>query len=66
MEVARDVGPAWKKYKWKPISALFNENKATAAISVFLDRMWVGKKPRERPMVEYEGDEPEESMYGDD
>lgn len=25
----------------------------------FLDRMRVGKKPRERPLVEFEGDKPE-------
>jgi hypothetical protein len=32
--------------------------------SYFLDRTGVGKKQRERPLVEYKGDEPEE-MYGD-
>jgi hypothetical protein len=28
----------------------------------FLDRMGVGKKPRERPLAEFDGDEPEEIM----
>jgi hypothetical protein len=39
---------------------LFNEEKATEAILWFLDRTGVGKKPRERPLDEFDGDEPEE------
>jgi hypothetical protein len=59
--VERDVGPRWRRYKWKPISALFNERKATEAILVFffLDRTGVGKKPRNRRLEEFDGEEPE-------
>lgn len=39
--VANEVG--WRHYRYKPISALFNETKATAAILAFLDKMGVGK-----------------------
>jgi hypothetical protein len=35
---------------------------AIGAILWSLDRMGVGKKPRERPLDEFEGDEPEEIM----
>jgi hypothetical protein len=58
-KVAKDVGPRWRRYRWKQISELFDEDKATEAILWFLDRTGVGKKPRERPLAEYEGDEPE-------
>jgi hypothetical protein len=37
---------------------LFNEE-ATGAILWFLDRMGVGRKLRERPLDEFDGDEPE-------
>jgi hypothetical protein len=53
--MAKDVGPRWKRYRWKAISELFNEKKATEAILGFLDRTGVGKKPRERPLAEFEG-----------
>jgi hypothetical protein len=59
-KVEQEVGPRWRRYRWKPISDLFNEEKATEAILWFLDRMGVGKKPRERPPDEFDGDEPEE------
>jgi hypothetical protein len=56
----QDIGPTWRLFRWKPISELFNEEKATEAILRFLDKMGVGKKPRERPLDEFDGDEPEE------
>jgi hypothetical protein len=58
-KVAWDVGPRWKKYRWKPILELFNEEKATEAILWFLDRTGVGKKPRDRRLEEFDGEEPE-------
>jgi hypothetical protein len=61
-KVRKDVRPRWRRYRWKQILELFNENKAMEAILWFLDRTGVGKKPRERPLAEYEGDEPEEIM----
>jgi hypothetical protein len=39
--VEKDVG--WRHYRHKPISALFNEVKATDAILAFLDKTRVGK-----------------------
>lgn len=39
--VQREVG--WRNYRWKPISELFNERRATGAISEFLDKTGVGK-----------------------
>jgi hypothetical protein len=64
--MAKDVGPRWKRYRWKPISELFNEKKAAEAILGFLDRTGVGKKPRERPLAEFEVDRPEEDdRHGD-
>jgi hypothetical protein len=42
--------------------SFFNEEVAIGAILWSLDRMGVGKKPRERPLDEFEGDEPEEIM----
>jgi hypothetical protein len=41
---------------------LFNEEEATGAILWFLDRMGVDRKPRERPLDGFDGDEPEEIM----
>jgi hypothetical protein len=35
---------------------LFNEEEAMEAILWFLDRTGVGKKPRERPLDEFDGD----------
>lgn len=58
-QVERDVRPRWKRFKWKPISALFNEKKTTEAILNFLDRTGVGKKPRDRGLEEFDGEEPE-------
>ncbi|KAI5802362.1 hypothetical protein FPQ18DRAFT_300497 [Pyronema domesticum] len=34
--VSKDVG--WRNHRWKPISSLFNEKKATGAILEFLDK----------------------------
>jgi hypothetical protein len=51
--------PRWRRYKWKPISALFNERNATETILIFLDRTGVGKKPRDRRLEEFDGEEPE-------
>jgi hypothetical protein len=38
--VQRELG--WRQYRWKPISALFNESKATGAILEFLEKTRVG------------------------
>jgi hypothetical protein len=40
------------------MSALFNERKATEVILVFLDRTGVGKKPRDRRLEDFGGEEP--------
>jgi hypothetical protein len=40
-KVQREMG--WRNVRWKPISALFNERKATGAILDFLDKTGVGK-----------------------
>jgi hypothetical protein len=61
-KVVKDIRPRCRRYRWKQISELFNEDKATEAILWFLDRTEVGKKPRERPLAEYKGDEPEKIM----
>jgi hypothetical protein len=53
--VVKDIGPSWKRYRRKLISELFNEEQAMEAILWFLDRMGVGKKPRETALVEFEG-----------
>jgi hypothetical protein len=39
--VAKEVG--WRHYRYKPISALFHETKATEAILAFIDTTGVGK-----------------------
>jgi hypothetical protein len=39
---------------------LFHEEEAMGAILWFSDRTGVGRKPRERPLDEFDGDEPEE------
>jgi hypothetical protein len=61
-KVTKDIGPRWRRYQWKHMLELFNEDKAMETILWFLDRTGVGKKPRERLLAEYEGDEPEEIM----
>jgi hypothetical protein len=61
-KVAKDIRPRYRRYWWKQISKLFNEDKATEAILWFLDRTEVGKKPRERLLAEYKGDKPEKIM----
>jgi hypothetical protein len=56
--VEKDVG--WKWYHWKPISSLFNENKATGATLEFLDKTGVGKMAGGLGHDEYGADEDEE------
>jgi hypothetical protein len=47
--VAEGVG--WRRAKWKPISALLREEKATEAILVFLRSTGVGKMRRAATLV---------------
>lgn len=49
----------WRHYRHKPISALFNEKKATEAILKFLDKTEVGKM---RGGIETEEDDEESGM----
>jgi hypothetical protein len=63
--VAEDVEPRWKRYRLKPISELFNEDKPIETHFSVSDRMGVGKQPIRKPPVECEGDELEEDRYRD-